>query len=80
MNFWLLSPSYSSISCASRLVPSVDRDQRLGLAAGEERRAVGAGQDADLDRDRPDLVEAPAVEADALVEHHLAQDLLLEVG
>ena len=27
-------------------------DQRLGFAAGEERRTVGAGQNADFDRDR----------------------------
>ena len=38
-----------------------DRGQALGLAAGEEGRAVGPGEEADLDRDGPDLVEAPAV-------------------
>ena len=41
--------------------------QRLGLAAREQRRAVGARQEADLDRDRPDGVQVAAVHADALV-------------
>ena len=41
-------------------------DERLGLAAGEQRRAVGAGQHADLDRDRPDGVEVAAVHPLAL--------------
>ena len=55
-----------------------DRGQRLGLAAGEQRRAVRARQRADLDRDVADLVERAAVEAAALVEDGAAQDLLLE--
>ena len=38
-------------------------DERLGLAAREERGAVGARQDADLRGDRPDLGELAAVEA-----------------
>ena len=38
------------------------------------------GSTPDLDRDRPDLVEAPAVEALALLEHQLAEDLLLDLG
>ncbi len=54
------------------------RDQGLGLAAGEERRAVGAGEEPGLDVDGPDLVEPPVVEAGALVDHHLAEDLLFE--
>ena len=50
-----------------------DRAQRgdaegLGLAAGEEGRAVGALEDADLAGDRPDVLEAAAVDAQALVE------------
>ena len=40
-----------------------DGDQRLGLAAGEQRRAVRARQHAGLDRDRADLVGAAAVDA-----------------
>ncbi len=54
------------------------RGQGLGLAAGEERRAVGARQQADFDLDVADLVEPAAVEAGALVEHDVAEDLLLE--
>ena len=50
--------------------------QRLGLAAGEERGAVGAGQEADLAGDLADLVEGAAVEALALVEHRLAELVL----
>ena len=42
--------------------------QRLGLAAGEQGRAVHARQHAGLDRDRPDLVERAAVEAHAALE------------
>src|SRR6185295_531939 len=56
------------------------RDQRLGLAAGEEGGAVGAGQETDLDRDRADLVEPPAVEAGVLLEHHVAQEVFLELA
>jgi hypothetical protein len=53
--------------------------QRLGLAAGEEARAVGARQRADLDRDLADLARPAAVGAHALCEHHLAQLVALEV-
>jgi hypothetical protein len=42
------SPASASMICASRSVPSVAIDQRLRLAAGEQRRAVGARQHADL--------------------------------
>ena len=42
--------------------------QRLGLAAGEERRAVGARQHADLGDDRADGDEVAAVDAAAVVE------------
>ena len=38
-------------------------DERLRLAAREERRAVRAREEADLARDRADLVEVAAVEA-----------------
>src|SRR2546426_5391531 len=40
-------------------------DQRLGLTARENRRAVGPRQVRHLDRDRPDLVDLPAIHADA---------------
>ncbi len=53
-------------------------DERLRLAAGEDDRAVHARQDARLDPDRPDLVELAAVEADAALEHLVAQNLLLQ--
>ena len=55
----------------------------LGLAAGEQRRAVGAGQDADLGDDRADRLQVAAVDARAGVEHVPAHDLrlgLLEGG
>ena len=52
--------------------------QRLRLAAGEEPRAMRPRQEADLDRDRPDRLQVAAVHADALVEHQLADDLLVQ--
>src|SRR5205085_550428 len=54
------------------------RDERLGLAAGEERRAVRARQDAELDRDRPDLVRRAAVDAPAR-ERRRADDVALDL-
>src|SRR4051794_24957732 len=50
----------------------------LRLAAGEERRAVHAGGDADLDRDRADLLLAAAVGALLLDGDALADERLLE--
>ena len=55
-----------------------DRGERLRLAAGEERRAVGAGQHADLDVDGADLVELARVEAVAVVEDRVVERLFLE--
>ena len=55
-----------------------DRGQALGLAPGEEGRAVGPGERADLDRDGPDLVEPPSVGPLSLVEDEVADELLLE--
>ena len=52
--------------------------QGLGLAAGEERRAVGARQDAHLGGDRPHLVEPPAVEAMAVPEDLALEQLLAQ--
>ncbi len=52
--------------------------ESLSLAAREETGAVSPRQHADLDRDRADLVDAAAVHADAFVEDHLADRLLLD--
>ena len=55
-------------------------DQRLRLAAREERRAVRARQHPDLAGDRPDVGEAAAVDATAArATIGLADDLLLEL-
>ena len=53
--------------------------ERLGLAAGEQRRAVGAGQDADLGDDRAHGLDVAAVDADAAVEDLAADDALLDL-
>ena len=50
-------------------------DQRLRLAAGEQRRAVGARQDADLGDDRAHRLQVAAVDARAVVEDVPAHDL-----
>ena len=54
-------------------------DERLRLAAREHRRAVHTGQHSDLAPDAADLVELAAVEPDAVLEHLVAQHLLLEL-
>ena len=54
-------------------------DQRLGFATGEQRRAVGARQQADLGEDRADRLEIAAVDARTLVEDVVAHDRLLEL-
>src|SRR4051794_10071849 len=53
--------------------------QGLGLAAGEQRRAMGAGEDADLADDRPDVGKAAAVDAGAGLDNVAAHDLLLDI-
>ncbi len=54
--------------------------ERLRLASREHGRAVRAGKQADLDRDRANLVERAAVEPlpalERLVAHHLFLELL----
>ena len=54
-------------------------DQRLRLAAGEQRRAVRARQDADLRQDRPHRLHVAPVDADAVVENVPAHDLGLQI-
>ena len=53
------------------------RDGRLRLAALEERRAVDAREDADLAHDGADRLHVAAVDALALAEHVLADDVVL---
>ena len=53
-------------------------DQRLGFAAGEDRRTVGARQHADLDPDVADLVELAPVGTAVLLDHLLAENLLAQ--
>ena len=53
--------------------------QRLGLAAGEQSRAVGARQHADLGEDRPDRRQVAAVDAALVVEDVPAHHLRLRV-
>ncbi len=48
---------------------------RLGLAAGEQGRAVGAREDADFRDDVADLVEGAAVDAVAVVDDVATQDV-----
>src|SRR5439155_10284067 len=58
-----------------RVVGGAERagDERLRLAAREDRRSVRAREDAGLDPDRPHLVELPSVQADAAREDLFAQ-------
>ena len=58
--------------------------QRLRLAAGEQGRAVGAGQHADLGEDRPHRRQVAAVDAALVVEdvpaHHLGLGVVQRFG
>ena len=49
----------------------------LGLAAGEQRAAMGAGQNADLANDRPDRAQVAPVDAPLGVEDARADHVLL---
>ena len=53
-------------------------NQRLGFAAGEDRRTVRARQHADFDPDIADLVELAAIRTPLLFDHLLAEDLLAQ--
>ena len=53
-------------------------DQRLGLAAGEQRRAVGARQHAHAHADRTHVVQLAAVDAHLGLEHAVAHGAVLE--
>ncbi len=55
------------------------RADRLGLAAGEERRAVGARKEADHRLDRADRLRVAAVDPLAVLEDGAADDLGLEL-
>src|SRR2546426_909770 len=54
-------------------------DERLRLAAREERRPVRPRQHLHLARDRADIGEAAAIEAALLADDHAAHDLLVDV-
>jgi hypothetical protein len=53
-------------------------DDRLRLAAGEQRRAVGAGQEADADFDRAHRLGVAPVDAAAFLENRAAHDVGLD--
>ena len=72
-------PSRLSTNCSSSPVPSVVDHQRLGLAAGEQRRTMGAGQDADFRQDRTHGDEIAAVDALLGVEHRVAHHMGFQV-
>ena len=50
------------------------RDQRLGFAAREQRRTVGARQDAGFDGDLADFVERAAIGTAVILQHLVAED------
>ena len=51
-------------------------DQRLGLAAREERRTVSTGQHANFNRDGANFIEGAAIRADPILSNLLAEDAL----
>ena len=77
MNFLLYSSMMPSTRCSSAVGAQHGGDQGLGLAALEQRRAVGAGQQADLALDRPQVL-GPAAVGPLAVEDQLADDPLLD--
>ena len=56
-----------------------DGGQHLGLAAGKEAGAMGAGQDADLGGQGPDLVDAAAVHPLAVIQQPAAHHVFLQL-
>ncbi len=54
--------------------------EHLGLAAREQRTAMGPGQYPDLAGDRADFVESSVIDASAFFENHVTTNLLLEVA
>ena len=77
MNFLAYSSPRPSTICSSSPVPSVQAGQHLRLAALEQGRAVGAGEQAHLAQQRADGLVVAAVGALA-VEDHVADDLLFD--
>src|ERR671933_300689 len=65
--------------CSGTPASISDDDERLRLAAREERRTVRPGQDADLGDDRAHRLGVAPVDAAAFLEDRAAHDLLLEV-
>src|SRR5581483_8161721 len=53
--------------------------QRLGFAAGKQRRAVGARQHLGFAGDRADVLQAAAVDAPLFLNHQTAKDVALEL-
>ena len=56
------------------------RDQGLGLAAREQRRAMSTRQHADAGADRAHVVEVAAVDTHLGLEHAVAQGAVFEFG
>ena len=79
MKVCLPVPSRLSTNCSSSAVPSVQTHQRLGFAAGEQRRAMGARQDADFGHDRTHGGQVAAVDALLGVQHRVAHHIGFDV-
>ena len=63
------------------VLPGAERGdgERLGLAAGEQRAAMGAGQEADFADDRPDRDQVPPVDAPLGVEDARPDDVFFRL-
>src|SRR5215831_16370395 len=55
-----------------------DRDQGLRFTASKQRGAMGARQDAILDRDSANLIERAAIRPAVVDQHFVAEDAFLE--
>ena len=84
MKVCLPVPSRLSTNCSSSAVPRVATHQRLGFAAGEQRRAMGARQDADFRHDGTHGGEVAAIDAllgvQHRVAHHIGFDIMHQAG